>query len=68
MTAQGTEVISPMCHSIAERSAKDQCSKAKLARWVRAGQSDQIKGQSDKKGGQQLAHLCFCNQCDLWVT
>jgi hypothetical protein len=38
-------------------SAKTQGSKAKPANRVRAAQSNQSEGQSDTKGGQQLAHL-----------
>jgi hypothetical protein len=53
MTAWDTEVICPTGPSIAGGSGKAQGSKAKLAKRLRA---DQSEGRSDTKGGQQLAH------------
>jgi hypothetical protein len=50
-------IIYKMGPMISVGSTKAQGSKAKPASQVRATQSNHSKGQSDKKGGQQLVHL-----------
>jgi hypothetical protein len=55
MTTQNMTTISEMGPMIAEGLAKAQCSKAKPASRASAVQSKQSEGQSDTKGGQQLA-------------
>jgi hypothetical protein len=50
------ETISKMGPMIVVGFTKAQGSKAKHVEWVRATQSNQSEGQSDTKGGQQLAH------------
>jgi hypothetical protein len=52
MTAQDTEVISPMGPSIAEGSAKALGTNGKPTSRVRAAQGDYSEGRSDTKGGQ----------------